>query len=659
MYRYALILFFILLSHIKVLSQDLKPHIDFTYKSIGKQVTYLEDKNNSLTLEQAKAAHAAGQFQPGRQDILNLGNTQSAFWIKINYQNTGPEKVYLVVDIASIEHIDCYAVNPDGSIKHMKSGSIAAAEPGVVITNNFVFELSDHVVDSVPEEIYLRVRTNNYMMVPLKIATADTIMKGQSFKERLEYIYIGILLGLLLFNFFLYLSLKDDTYLYYSLYILTLTIYQLFYLRGYGYLVGEDLRIMLNHYPHVFLSTSVITSLVFCRKFLNLEQTVPGMVKVFHFLMVCALVLFLTSITGQKSFSASITQLLGFTTAIVSWIAGIMAYRRGHKPAKYYIVAWFFLCVMVIIVTLSLWGILQFNEFTLQLVAIGSTIELLLLSFALGDRYKLLIKAEREVRDENLALVQNQNLRLESLVQKRTELLSETIEQLESSNAVKNKLFSIIGHDLRSPFNSLISILSLSDMDMLTFEELKFILKENRKNIENIYNTLNNLLYWAKSQMDGITVNASVFDLKTLIDELILVYLPLIQKKEIDAQIEVKESHLVYADENQITLILRNLIDNAIKFTPNGQKLGVELTKLQDSTLVCIRNTVSDVSSIDVKDIMEREIPGSTNGTETERGIGLGLLLCREYVNSNGGEFTARLEEDTILFCFSLPNATI
>ena len=653
MRSFSALLFFLLYlsTSLSVYSQTITPD----YHNIGKSITYFVDKTARLSLNQVKELESKGKFLPGKKEILNFGNSSAAIWIKVDPQYTGRDQIYLIVDAPNIEHVECHLTGEDGNYKIVKSGSLCYTMPGVAVENNFVFKLPFNG-NKLVKPTYLRLRTNNIMLVPLKLATADNLLKGKALKDRIEYIYVGVLIALLLFNLFLYFSLKDKTYLYYTLYVLTLSLYLMVYIRGYGFLFGEDLRIVFSRFPHVFLSLSVITSLIFCRKFLNLERTVPGMLKFYYFLGLCGIVLFFTSISGHKSLSASIAQLLTVTVSVVLWISGIIAYRRGHKPAKYYIIAWFFIWVTVGIVTFSLAGALEVKDFTMELVPIGSTLELLLLSFALGDRYKIIIETEQRVRDENLMLVQDQNQRLEELVQRRTKLLTSTIAELESSDAVKNKLFSIIAHDLRSPLNSLISILSLNDMNALTMEDIQHMLKENKKNIETIYNTLNNLLHWAKSQMSGITKDPSAFDLKLLIEELVLVYAPLMEKKHINLAISMEGSYPVFADEHQIRLILRNLIDNAIKFTPQYQQVELKLKHTVDAAEICISNTVADTEKINTDEMMKINSIQATYGTANEKGVGLGLHLCREYIRSNGGgDLYISLKEQIISFSFTVP----
>lgn len=653
--RYLISLLFYLVIWSPFVSGQEKPrHSEDKYLSIGKSITYFEDKESSRSLPQIIKQDSLGKFIKGKQSILNFGNSSSAFWIKTSYLNEKQNPLYLVVDAANIDDIDCYILKSGHLVKHIKTGNLAPGTPDVVVENNFILKLPN-TEDHTTSTIYLRLASKNILIAPIKLATADVLIKGKASKDRIEYMYIGVLIALLLYNLFLYISLSDRTYLYYTLHVFTLACYLMLYLRGHGFLLGEQLNLLVNQYPHVFLSFSALTSLLFSKNFLNLEKTVPSVLKFYYLLGAVSIVMLLVSISGHKNYAASIAQILTVVLSAVVWIAGIMAYRRGHQPAKYYVLAWFFIMLSVILVTFSLGGILEFNEFTMELVPIGSTLELLLVSFALGDRYRIIMKNERDTRDENLALVQHQKVRLEVLVDKRTEMLTETIQELESSNQVKNKLFSIIAHDLRSPLNSLMSILALNDNGALSMDDIQFLLKENKKNIETINNTLNNLLHWAKSQMDGIKTESTYFELKQLIEELLLVYTPLMHNKEIKEILQIEGTFKVYADENQVKLITRNLIDNAIKFTPKHGEVKISLEDETGFVKVNISNTVSDQNNINNLNTKERQGFKATYGTDNERGIGLGLHLCREYIRSNGGELNITTDEKIVSFSFTLP----
>ncbi|TKC58462.1 GHKL domain-containing protein [Pedobacter hiemivivus] len=663
--RYSLFLLICLASICKLYSQPLL-HLDdgFPYQNIGKSISYLEDKAGKLTLNEARAMHQAGKFRPSDKEILNLGNTTSAFWLKIDYINKSKGKAFLVIDVPNIEHIDLYEELQGGKLLHLQAGSLSAATKGVVVSNNFVFNLLASTIDPKPQSIYLRVKTNNVLLLPIKLASSESLIENGTGKVRFEAMYIGAIIILFFFNLFLYLSFKDHIYFIYSIYVGMLFIYLVFFIRGYGYVFGQDFRSFINLYPHVFLSISCLASAYFSISFLELKKRLPKALFVYNILIVCWLLILVMSALGYKNMISALVNYLLMLSGLFLWAVAFWSYLKGHKPALYYIMAWAFVCVPILFITLSLSNVFAYGDYTFYVVPVGTTIELLLLSFALGDRFNT-------IRKYNMLLVTTQKERLEKLVhgrtlklhdsvkmlKEKTLKLNETIETLEETNAIKNKLFSIIAHDLRSPFNSLLSIFSLKDMDLLTFEDLKMLLNESRRSIDTIHNTLNNLLYWAKSQMDGAMVFPTRFDLLTLVNDLILVYQPLIERKSINILLKADSDLMVHADENQVQLIMRNLIDNAIKFTPFGQCITINLKKDESNVHICVINEVAGSDRLNVTSFNAGKIQTPAYGTANEKGVGLGLHLCREYIIQNGGELKIGLHPDKVSLCFNLSSA--
>ena len=655
MRRLLILIAVILFAKIQAIAQVIYLNDKTPYSNLGKQVTYIEDKTALLTIDKVKLLEKAGKFKPGESSILNLGNTKSAFWIKISYVNQSSGKAYLIADMPNIEYIDCYADRADGTWIHYKSGALKSSSILVKSENRYTFSLPQNAHQTGVQHIFLRVKTDNYLPLPLKMATSDTLVSGPTLRDYLEIVFMGVLLSLFVYNIFLYMNMRDKLYLYYCLYVPGLFIYVSLYLRGYAYLLSPKIRDIINIYPHAFLAVTVVFGILFCRRFLNLRITAPKFLKIYLALIFLCVGLFIVSILGYKGIAANYTQLLMSVSVVTLWISGFAAYRAGHTPAGYYILAWTFIALAILAVILTLAKLFPFTDYTFDLLPIGSAIELLLLSFAMGYRYNAVFKREQQTRDENLMLVSDQNLHLENLVKERTLKLSETISELEISNSVKNKLFSIIAHDLRSPFNSLTGIFALKDMDMLTLEDYKILLTENQKHIETINSSLNNLLYWARRQMEVVNSVPTTFELKPFIEKLLLVYLPLIHKKGILTNINLSESFSAYADEDHVQLILRNLIDNAIKFTPSGNDIGITLKKQVDTVEICVWNTINNPEQFDLEDIRNPKTGGATYGTENEKGIGLGLTLIREYIKANDSKLNIDLHGDKVSFSFDLP----
>jgi signal transduction histidine kinase len=436
------------------------------------------------------------------------------------------------------------------------------------------------------------------------------------------------------------------------------------YFLGYAYLLGGSFRYLLNIHPHLFLSIGSIAGICFTYRFLNLKVTFPSSVKFLYALIICWLFVIPVSVMGYKSTGSDIAQVLSPLTVLVLWGLGLKAYLKGHKHALYLVISWSYVCIVTIGLWFCLTGITEVHENYLHFVPLGFICELLLLSLAMGDRLKEMKKSRLQehadklkAQEQNLYLISSQNERLENIVESRTRALKKIVQSLEAANADKTRIFSIIAHDLRSPFNSLISLFSLNDMNLLTFDDVKMLLNDSRKNVDNIHNTLNNLLYWAQSQMKGITTAPSRFNIRVMVEDLMLVYQPLINKKNIRIELKVDDDADVFADLNQINLVIRNLMDNAIKFTPLGYYIRIRIWGSSNHIFIDVCNPVTDLRKID--HLINKEQNEPSYGTSNERGVGLGLHLCRDFVAKNKGILKVSKEDECVVLRFNLPKFRI
>lgn len=256
---------------------------------------------------------------------------------------------------------------------------------------------------------------------------------------------------------------------------------------------------------------------------------------------------------------------------------------------------------------------------------------------------------------------QRQKLNRQLLIQKeeinsQKEELHQQNSQLEQVNSTKNRLFAIISHDLRSPINNLKGVLEILDMD-LPKEQQKEILQDTSRLMDNTFNTLENLLHWAKWQMNGAQYFPQQIDIQEISYQICSLFSQTAASKRIELANQITEATFAWADRDQIELILRNLVGNALKFTPQGGKVWVQ-TKNTENGLIQIfvsDNGVGMTSDRLVK-LFDNQQISSTRGTAGEKGTGLGLLMCKEFAEQNGGTLTitSKIGEGTV-FCVSLP----
>ena len=247
-------------------------------------------------------------------------------------------------------------------------------------------------------------------------------------------------------------------------------------------------------------------------------------------------------------------------------------------------------------------------------------------------------------------------------LQKANEKVSRQNLQLQDLNATKDKFFSIIGHDLKGPLNSLTSFsrLLIQHTDSLTREEIQMLAKDFDKSLKNLLTLLENLLEWSRSQTGNIEFKPEVFDIRSLLkDNRDLLNSQAINKK-ISIMEELQENKvLVIAHKQSINTVVRNLISNAIKFTPGGGSIKLDVHRKGPEVIVSIADTGVGMDQQIIEKLFRIDSKHSTKGTDDEKGTGLGLILCKEFVEKNGGKLWVESEENKgSVFYFTLAQAS-
>jgi signal transduction histidine kinase len=272
--------------------------------------------------------------------------------------------------------------------------------------------------------------------------------------------------------------------------------------------------------------------------------------------------------------------------------------------------------------------------------------------------HKKLQNQHNEIEQAFLAL-SDKNLEIE--IQKQL---------LQELNATKDKFFSILAHDLINPFNSLLGLSNLMIDKVKTNnpQEMKLYVELMNETIKQTLSLLQNLLEWSRTQTGRIKFIPKTLVLKQIVIDNIELHKLKASEKYIELLNSIEGNILVTADSNMLDTILRNLISNAIKFTPNYGKIVISANEYQDNTenkqsvsdFVCIsvKDNGIGISDENLKKIFRIEENFTTYGTNNEKGTGLGLILCKEFIEMNGGKLWVESEEGKgTTFFFSLPKA--
>jgi two-component system, sensor histidine kinase and response regulator len=229
----------------------------------------------------------------------------------------------------------------------------------------------------------------------------------------------------------------------------------------------------------------------------------------------------------------------------------------------------------------------------------------------------------------------NRNARI-SLQQKNREIQNQTL-QLRNLNSTKDKLFSIISHDLRSPVASLKALMEIVNSTGLTQEEFVEITKVLKRNLDSVYDDLDNLLLWAQTQLQGLNAVPENIDLKNIADEKINLFVELAESKKLTIINSIPEGLTVVADRNHIGLVFRNLIANAVKFNRAGGDIKIFAAERDEECEISITDSGVGIGDSDIKKLFNPQTHFTTPGTHKEKGMGIGLLLTKEFLEKNGG----------------------
>jgi PAS domain S-box-containing protein len=263
------------------------------------------------------------------------------------------------------------------------------------------------------------------------------------------------------------------------------------------------------------------------------------------------------------------------------------------------------------------------------------------------------------IRDDNGEIIRL--IAIDSDISKLKEAEGEIARQksqLEQLNATKDKFFSIIGHDLRSPFGNFVGITNLILQNIKEYDKeqlLQYIIKLNRS-AQNSYNLLENLLAWAKSQRGTLSYNPLENNLTSIIEENIELLKPFAERKNITIDQNFKSDILALFDEDMVNTVVRNLLFNALKYSNPGGHIVVSIEKCNEKICVKVSDNGVGIAPEDMSKLFDLNAVYTTLGTENERGTGLGLVLCSDFIRHHGGEIGVESQSGKgSTFWFNLP----
>ena len=629
---------------------------------------------------------------------------KGSLWVRFSLQNMLNEPTEAILSVGEVPYLSLYLEQAE-QIKEMQSGLFVPYQQRSLPHHKSLFQLS--LAPNSTQTAWLRMNTDNRHPLPThfvaELKSKEALQQENERRLLIQGLFFGIIMVMAFYNLMLYLSVRDISYLYYVLSIVGIGMYFFFY---YGFslqTIWQEQPIWNAFSFSLIVPLTNIMRIMFTKTYLSTRSMIPWLDRFLNGLLVLSFVpigMGLLAYTfGFAWYEATIdvTGVLGTAVLSSMLLAGVLLYLRGYTPALFFILANLLFVLganMFIIKEMHLVAESVLSRYAVQLGVIAQVV-----LFSLGLAYRLKKarqealnqslereRLEREKETERKQLVEKQKRELEEKVAARTAALQEktlelqdTIHKLQDSeeglrqlNKIKDKLFSIISHDLRGPVATLDSFISIitQHATRISAEEMSKLSGKTRESVNNLSFLLDNLLNWSRTQMGTLPFRPEPLELHSIIHKNVELYSFNAEAKKQSLVVDVPKGAIALGDHGMIDFVIRNLLSNAIKFTPPYGTIKMIVRPENEELVFSISDTGVGISPEHLSRVVDPEDTFSTNGTAREKGTGLGLSLCQEFlamhatkleINSlegSGSQFSFRLLTKQHFTPYSTPEVT-
>lgn len=656
--------------------------------SISPSLSIYEDKNGALEINDIINKN----FLKSDQNVPNLGISNSTLWIHFEIKNSSlTNQLLLNLALPSLDYVELFYLD---STNNYCSILIKETLP----INNRKYKDPDYLFDlDIPvnqtKSFYLKTASNEGIQLPIYIGSKNEILNKIKIKDILSGIYFGIMLVMILYNLFIYFSVKDKSYIYYVLYIILVLLTQTS-LQGYPSQFLWPNYPLITHYSlFVFPCLVGIAGMFFMLIFLKVSAYSKVLYKLSFFLSTAYLIPLTLVFFKFYASSQIIMQIIAGVVSIYMLTTAILIVRKGYEPAKYFLAAWAVFLVGVIIFILKDFEILPYNNFTRYTMQIGSAIETVLLSFALAARindYKKEKEASQlqayQALEEKETLVREQNVMLENKVTERTLELNTTLNNLKETQsqlvdaekmASLGQLTAGVAHEINNPINFVSSNISplkqdindlksiidkyseidstnvtekLKEIETLKKElDYNFLTQELESIISSIENGANRTTEIVRSLRNFSRLDESdliAADINEGIESALVLLRSEYAGIEIIKELAALPKIECYPGKlNQVFLNILNNAIQAIKGRKNQTVKGmitIATSEINDTILISIKDNGNGISN----DIMDKIFNPFFTTKDVGKGTGLGLSIVYRIIESHNGTIKVESEEN-------------
>lgn len=616
--RYLLI---VLLGWLPVLAGAVEITDATRHLPLGRVMQVYEDRDGSASIAQVSAPAFASRFRQHGQDVLNGGYSTSVSWLKFDLRyaaapGAAPRQWLLELAYPPLDHLELYLPDASGAYRlAQRTGDALPYHSRQIRQNNYLFELPLRPGQAVTA--YLRLHSQGSVQAPLALWSAEAYIEEQPARLYVLGIIYGVLLVMLVYNLFIYLSVRDVSYLYYIAYIASFGLYQVS-VNGAGVAYfWPDSPWWANAATPMFIGAAGLFGCQFARHFLQLSSIARGFDRLLQLLMLGGALVMVLAVSMPYGVALRMATLLALAFTVSIFAAGLYAWWHGLRVARWFIIAWSAFLLGGLVNTLMVLGYLPNVFLTMYASQLGSALEVALLSLALADRINSL-------REQQASTLRDTGRTLEQLNQ-----------QLARSNRLKDEFLATVTHELRTPMNGVIGSLELMHTLPMDAEMAQYH-RTAVGSSQDMMDMVDDILTLTELQAGRLRVQGTPFSLRRLVQDLRAGYAGRALGKGLYLSLDIPAElpDALVGDAQKLARCLGCLVDNGLKFTHQGGVMIQARGRRLGPDSLSLTFTVSDsgigFDDLDQAILYQRFFQVDGSMTRRYGGLGIGLSICRQ-----------------------------
>ena len=614
---------------------------DFRISLVGYISTY-EDKSSVLSFDDAISLVENNEFKDHESNSLQFGYTKSSIWLTAAIANDTESIISsnLEVNHAPLVLVDIYLVNQDGKIEtQFTLGTGVPYNSRPVISRNHIAPL-----ELTPKSHYrllVRLQSGGSVSAPMYLSTSRALLEHEHFFQIAMGMFYGLAIGLIIYNLFLFLIIRQTMYLQYILYALGYSL-TMASLDGLLHQFWPNSPIWESRSLYVFSWFSCAFLCLFCRNMLLTRTESPNSDKVFLAFFFISITLGVLSFFIETSIMGKINALATIPFIFSVFAITVIRFMQGYRAAIYFVLGMGAYCVGLMSILVGALNIYDNYELSPSILKVAEAIEMVMFALALAQRIRKL-ETKSKTAEKEVQLV-----RAEATIKaKYINKMNETNKLLEDAVQAKSDFLANMSHEIRTPMNGILGMVELTQDTQLNTEQQQYLNVAYRSG-QTLLTLINDILDFSKIDSGKLDLESIDFNIMHLLEDLKSLFTLQLQDKNLYLTIE-KDSDVpdwIRGDKTRVWQVLSNLIGNAIKFTNTGG-VTISVTRPSQGKLII---SVAD-TGIGIKQKAQEKIFTSftqaDNSTSRQYGgTGLGLTISKKLADLMQGGLTVESEEN-------------